>query len=35
MFRFTKKVFAAAMKFLNCSLLKVNSLKCVLMNNQD
>ena len=31
---FIKKVFIAAMTFFNLNLLSVNSLECVLMNNQ-
>ena len=35
MFGFIKKCFFTAMTFLSCSVLNVNSLKCVSMNNQD
>ena len=36
MFGFIKKVFFTAMSFFSWSvLLKVNSLECVLMNNQE
>ena len=35
MFGFIKKVFVVAMTFLGCNVLKVNPLKCVLMNNQE
>ena len=35
MFRFMKKVLFAAMEFFGYNLLKVNPLKCVLMNNQE
>ena len=35
MFRFIKKVFAVAMTFFGCDVLKVNLLKCVLMNNRE
>ena len=34
MLRFIKQVFVAPMTFFDCNLLKVNPLKCVLMNNQ-
>ena len=34
MFRFIKKVFVVTMVFFGCNVLKVNPLKCVLMNNQ-
>ena len=34
MFGFIKKVFFTAMTFFNCNVLKLNSLKCVSMNNQ-
>ena len=35
MFPFMKKVFFVAMEFFGYNLLKVNPLKCVLMNNQE
>ena len=35
MFRFMKKVLFVAMGFFGDNLLKVNPLKCVLMNNQE
>ena len=35
MFGFIKKVFIVAMTFFGCNVLKVNPLKCVLMNNQE
>ena len=35
MFRFAKKVFVVAMTFFSCTLLNVNSLKYVSMNNQE
>ena len=35
MFGFIKKLFVAAMKFINFNLSNVNSLECVSMNNQD
>ena len=34
MFGFIKEVFVVAMTFLGCSVLNVNLLKCVSMNNQ-
>ena len=35
MFGFIKKVFTAAVTFLNTNLLNVNSLECISMNNQE
>ena len=35
MFEFIKKVFVVAIKFFGCDILKVNPLKCILMNNQE
>ena len=35
MFGFIKKCFFTAMTFFSCSVLNVNSLKCVSMNNQE
>ena len=35
MFRFIKKVFVVAVAFFGCSVLNVNPLKCVSMNNQE
>ena len=35
MFTFIKKVFIATMTFFSFSVLNVNSLKCVSMNNQE
>ena len=35
MFGFIKKVFFVAMTFLNFNPSNVNSLECVLMNNQE
>ena len=35
MFGFIKKVFFTAMTIFGCSVLGVNSLKCVSMNNQE
>ena len=34
MFRFIEKCFFTAMKFVSCSVLNVNPLKCVSINNQ-
>ena len=34
MFGFAKEIFVSAMSF-GCNLSNVNSLKCVLMNNQE
>ena len=34
MFGFVKKVFVVAMTFFSCTVLNVNPLKCVSMNNQ-
>ena len=35
MFVFIKQVFVVAMTFFSCSVLNVNSLECVSMNNQE
>ena len=35
MFGFIKKVFFVAMTFFSCSVLSVNSLECVSINNQE
>ena len=35
MFGFIKKVFIAAMTFLSPNVLRVNSLECISMNNQE
>ena len=35
MFGLIKKVFVVATTFFSCDALKVNPLKCVLMNNQE
>ena len=35
MFGFVKQIFISAMMFFGCNLSNVNSLKCVLMNNQE
>ena len=35
MFGFIKKGFFTAMTFFSCNVLNVNSLECVLMNNQE
>ena len=35
MFEFVKQIFISAMMFLGCNLSNLNSLKCVLMNNQE
>ena len=35
MFGFVKKDFFTALTIFDCSLLSVNSLQCVLMNNQE
>ena len=35
MFRFVKIIFISAMMFFGCSLPRVNSLKCISMNNQE
>ena len=35
MFGFIKKCFFTAMTFCSCSVLNINSLECVLMNNQE
>ena len=35
MFEFVKQIFVSAMTFFSCSVLKVNSFKCVSMSNQE
>ena len=35
MLRFIKKIFVVAMTFFSCTVLNVNPLKSVLMNNQE
>ena len=35
MFRFVKKCFSTAITFFSYNVLNVNSLECVLMNNQE
>ena len=35
MLGFVKKTFVVAMTFFGCSVLNVNSLKCISMNNQE
>ena len=35
MFGFVKKIFVSAIMFFGCNIPGVNSLKCVLMNNQE
>ena len=35
MFGFIRQVFVVAMTFFSCSVLNVNSLECVSMNNQE
>ena len=35
MFGFIKKCFLTAMMFFGCNLSNVNSLKCILMNNEE
>ena len=35
MFGFIKKVFIVAITLVSCNALKVNSLECVSMNNQE
>ena len=35
MFRFVKIIFISAMMFFGCTLPRVNSLKCISMNNQE
>ena len=35
MFGFIKKLFITAVKFFNPSVLNINSLECVSMNNQE
>ena len=35
MFGFIKKCFFAAITLIGCSVLSVNALKCVSMNNQE
>ena len=35
MFRFVKRMFISVIMFFGCNLFSVNSLECVLINNQE
>ena len=35
MFRFVKRIFISVIMFFGCNLFSVNSLECVLINNQE
>ena len=35
MIKFVKQIFVLAMVFFSCSVLNINALKCVSMNNQE
>ena len=35
MFGFVRQIFVSAMIFFGCNILGVNTLKCVLVNNQE